>query len=170
MDNSLSHEEKISRIKAFLEKKENAKIADDFYSKHIDIKVKKNKRKDQSEKCNTNDPKYVVLLEFLNCVLANIGKKKINKLEDFKDIDREDIIKDINKNLLEGHMGNKLYEHFDKVACGWYRRKLTDTYILSFLRYACRIIGYPFEYYQKDVTILANGRNLRQTHIFYNIV
>lgn len=170
MDSSLSREEKISRIKVFLEKNENEKIVNDLYSKYVNIKIEKHKKKNNTEKCETHDPRYIALLDFLNQILTNIKKQKIKKLEEFKDIDREDIIIDTNKFLLDGNTGKILFKYFNKGACGWYRRKLTDTYILSFLRYSCKIIGYSFEYYQKDVTTLVNGRNLRQTHIFYNIV
>ena len=170
MDNSLSREEKISCIKEFLEKNENEKIINDLYLKYVNVKIKKHKKKEKTEKCDINNPKYIVLLDFLNQILVNIGKQKIKKLEDFRDIDREDIIIDANKILLDGDMGKILFEHFDKGACGWYRRKLTETYILSFLRYSCKMIGYSFEYYQKDVVTSVAGRNLRQTHIFYNII
>ena len=172
MDNCLSQKDKINHIKEYLDKDENGKFVDDIYLKYVNMKIKKEKKtkKNGIEKCKLDDPRYVVLLKFLNCVLTNIGSKNIKKIEEFKDIDREDIIRDVNKILLDGNMGDELYKYFDKAACGWYRRKQTETYILSFLRYSCKNIGYSFEYYQKDIVTQINNKNSRQTRMFYNIL
>jgi len=171
MDNILSQKDKVDHIKEYLDKDENKKIVDDIYARYIYRPKKERKtKKNNIQKCGTDDQRYTILLKFVNCILTNIGKQNVKRLEDFKNIDREDIIKDINKNLLENNIGDELYKYFDKVSCGWYRRKSTDTYILSFLRCSCKIIGYSFEYYQKDIGVPVNGRNLRQTHIFYNIL
>jgi hypothetical protein len=47
-----------------------------------------------------NDPKYVIALQFLNHILTNNNKPNIDDILDFKDISRDEIIKQENLNKL----------------------------------------------------------------------
>lgn len=170
MNNDIPHQNKVNLIKAFLDKEENKHYVNNIFKKYINITspVKK-ENQPTKKKCNNTDTKYIIILKLINTILTNIGKPNINKLEDFKMVDREDIIKEANERSLTA-MEDEIYKHFDKAECGWYRRKMTKAYILTFLRYACDKIGYKFTYSQKELTTEINNRNLRQTHIFYNII
>lgn len=170
MNNVLTYQEKINLIKVFLDKEENKNHVDNIFKKYININSPPKKEiKPTTKKSSNTDIKYVIILKLINKILTNIGKPNVNKLEDFKMIDREDIIREINE-LSLNDMEKEIYKHFDKAECGWYRRKMTKAYILTFLRYACDKIGYKFTYCQKEITTEVNNRNLRQTHIFYYII
>ena len=116
-----------------------------------------------------NSDKYKVALKFVNKILVNLEKDEIDDLTDFKDIDREDIIKDVNKKALDD-MEKEILKHFEKKECSWYRRNETSHYILTFLRKVCSILGFSFSYYKKDITENINGKNYRKTHVYYSII
>ena len=74
-------------------------------------------------KIEKDSDKYKVLLKLLNNILINIDKQEINDITDFKDIDREDIIKDVNLETL-CEMEKELFnEHYNKKKCGYYKTK-----------------------------------------------
>lgn len=91
--------------------------------------------------------KYKVALKFVNKILVNIGRVEVGELTDFKDVDREDIIKEVNK-VSFSEMETELFEQFDKVKMGWYRRNIVNSYILTFLRNMCTDLGYSFTYHE----------------------
>ena len=169
-----SNKEKIRLIKIYLDEEEKSENVDKIYNIYLNIKKKNtlankvNIKINNKKKCNINDQQYIVLLKFLNIILTNINKPNIKKLEEFKNIDRLDIIKEENEKSLND-MEDEIYKHYDKAKCGWYRRKSTKSYILTFIRYACNIIGYSFQYNQKDIITRINKRNMRDTHIIYYI-
>ncbi len=115
-----------------------------------------------------NTDKYKVALKFINNILTNTEKEKINDLIEFKDIDRDHIINDDNKQNFNVMMP-ELFEYFDKVKCGWYRRNTTKNYILTFLRYMCDDLDLQFTFEQKEIYELINGKNYRKTHTYYTI-
>jgi hypothetical protein len=109
-------------------------------------------------------PKYKVGLNFVNKILNNLGEKQLDNLRNFQNVDRLDIIKDINKQTFEA-MENELYKHFDKNKCGWYRRKTTKNIILTFLRGMCEELGFVFSYVPKNKT-----KDMKvETHFYYSI-
>src|SRR5438477_7069284 len=75
--------------------------------------------------------KYNIALEFINKILNNINKPKIKELTEFTNIDREDIIKEINIGTLK-EMENEIFKFFNKKKCGYYRK--TDALVLNCLR------------------------------------
>ena len=117
-------------------------------------------------KVDKNSEKYKLALKLVNMILVNIGKTEIDDLTKFVDIDRKDIIKDINKIEFE-KMTNEIFKQYDKKQCGYYRK--TDTFILNCLRCMLKDIGFNFEKQQKDITSTINGDNYRKTHTFYSI-
>jgi hypothetical protein len=46
-----------------------------------------------------NDPKYVLALQFLNHILTNNNKPQIQDILEFKDITRQEILKQENLNI-----------------------------------------------------------------------
>jgi len=112
--------------------------------------------------------KYDVLLEVLNKILVNIGNPKILQLTEFSKINREDIIKECNENIIN-EMEEVILEHYEKGNICWYQRKSIKHYILSFIRNACLILGYKFDYIKKSVVIKSNGINRTVTILLYSI-
>ena len=113
---------------------------------------------------NRKDPKYIVLLKLLNRIFTNIKKTTLSDLTDFKNVDRDDIIKDENITVFS-EMEKEIFKYFDKSECGWYRRKMVQYYILTFLRAACESIGLSFVYAHKNVT----KNSIVKTHVLYSI-
>lgn len=111
---------------------------------------------------------YKISLTFINRILVNLGKNEVADLLEFKDIDRENIISDACKQIFTD-LEKELFQQFDKVKCGWYRRNDTKHYILTFLRYMCNQLDLLFSYYKKDITEVVNGKNYRKTHVYYSI-
>lgn len=116
-----------------------------------------------------NSDKYKIVLKLANNILANLEKNKIADLTDFKSIERDDIIKDINKKSLS-NMEKEIHKYFDKDEISWYRRNYVDHYILTFLRAVCPNIGLKFKFEKKDITTEINGKRFRRTHVYYSIV
>ena len=113
-----------------------------------------------------NDPKYVIALQFLNHILTNNNKPNINDILDFKDITRQEILKQENLDKLN-EMEPELYKHFDKVKCGYYRK--SDNYVINFFRGMIKQLGYSPIVVKKDKTIQINDENYRKTFLIYHI-
>jgi hypothetical protein len=92
-----------------------------------------------------HNKKCKIALSLINQIMINMDKDEIDTLINFKDIDRNDIIDVKNKTTLED-MQKELFTYFDKRDFGWYRRKKTKNYILTFLRYMCNDINFEFKY------------------------
>ena len=113
-----------------------------------------------------NDSKYVLALQYLNHILANINKTQIQDILEFKDITRDDIIKQENLNKLN-EMESELYKYFDKDKCGYYRKN--NNYPITFFRQMLKQIGYKAVRIEKDKTITINGTNYRKKFMIYHI-
>ena len=117
-------------------------------------------------KITKDSEKYKVALKLVNKILVNLGKDEITDLTDFKDIDREDIIKDVNKKALDG-LAKELFKHYDKKKSGYYRK--TDALVLNCLRCLMKEAGFEFTYQQKDIHENINGKLFRKTILLYTI-
>ncbi len=115
---------------------------------------------------NKTDPKYVIALQFLNYILTNNNKLQINDILDFKDITRQEILKQENLDKLN-EMEPELYKHFDKMKCGYYRK--TDNYVINFFRGMLKEMGYKAIHIEKDKTVTIDGENYRKKIIYYHI-
>lgn len=115
-----------------------------------------------------NDEKYKTALQLINEILVNLNKSKVDDLTEFKDIDRDLLVSPENKKTFSD-MSDILFDKFDRVKCGWYRRTQVKDYILTFLRCMCTDLGLQFTYEQRDITKSINGKNYRKTHTFYFI-
>ena len=134
--------------------KNRAKWKKDNCSKKDTIKVTK-------EIDKTTD-QYKMALKLVNAILKNLNKDQIDDLTDFKDIDREDIIKDDNKKLLK-EMEGELFPLFNKVKCGYYRK--SDNSVLNCLRGMCREIGLKMTYWERNI----QKNSQVKTHTYYSI-
>lgn len=112
--------------------------------------------------------KYIIVLKIINKILENIGKNPIDDLINFTNIDRIYIIKNENNQFLYDQE-KEIFKIFDRAKCGWYRRKTTKNFILTFLRYICDEIGLEFIYEKKDITENINNINYRKKHLYYSI-
>jgi len=132
------------------------------------IKKEKNDAITISEKIvDKSSLKYKVLLKYVNAILLNVtGKSQITDLTNFKDIDREDIIKEINKKVLID-MEQDLFKHYDKIRCGFYRK--TKGMPLNCLRCMCKELGLLLTFTKKDVCEKVNDKHYRRTKYFYRI-
>lgn len=110
--------------------------------------------------------KTKVALKFINVILANLGKPAINSLTEFTDVDREDIIKEVNKKSFDD-MQDELFSCFDKKKCGYYRK--TDAQVLNCLRSMMKDLGYEMTYDQKDRYEVIDGKSYKRSHSFYSI-
>ena len=113
-----------------------------------------------------NDPKYVLAIQFLNHILINNNKPQIQDILEFKDITRDEIIKQENLNKLN-EMETELYKHFSKMNCGYYRK--TDNYVINFFRGMLKEMGYKAIHIEKDKTVTIDGENYRKKIIYYHI-
>lgn len=132
-------------------------------TKKIIVKGPKNNIANK-KRVDDSDPKYQILLKLINNILTNSNRSTITKLTEFVDIDREDIIKSVNCKYLE-KMTDEIFKYYDKMKAGWYRRKTTNGYVLSFLRYACRETGYDLVYIKKN----HQKKGDVKTHLLYTI-
>lgn len=112
------------------------------------------------------NPKYVIGLQFLNHILSNNNKPQIQDILDFKDITRQEILKQENLNKLN-EMETEIYKHFDKVKCGFYRK--TDNYVINFVRGMIKELGYSPVVVKKDNRVTIDNVNYRKTFLYYHI-
>ncbi len=124
------------------------------------------KSKETVTKIDKTSDKYKVALKLVNKILKNIGKDEIDDLTKFVDIDREDIIKEVNKKALDD-MEKEIFALYDKKKCGYYRK--TDALVLNCLRGMMKEAGFEFNYEQKDRHEEINGKSFRKTFLLYAI-
>lgn len=136
-------------------------------------KVNNNNNKNNSKvenkdaiKVDKNSEKYIVALKFVNKILVNIGKEEIDDLIKFQDIDRDEIIKDVNKKTLQ-EMENEIFKYYDKNKCNYYRK--TNSLVLNCLRGMIKQLGLSMTNVKKDITIIHDGLKYRKTHMMYTI-
>lgn len=138
-----------------------------LYNKYV-VKPSKNNKpvvKNNLPAVDKTDNKYLIALKFINKILINIKKNPVDDLTKFQNIDRDDIILDINKKTL-ADMENEIYKYFDKTKLCWYKRKKIKHYILTILRGISKELGLKFSYVQKNIV---TGR-LNKTCLFYSII
>lgn len=114
-------------------------------------------------------PKYKMLLKYCNMILKNIGKSPIMDLREFKDIEREDIIKKQNIHALH-QIENDIFKVFNRSKSGYYRNLNSEAFALNVLRGLCKQIdGVQLKFYQKDKSQYINGKSVRWKRSFYSI-
>lgn len=131
------------------------------------MSIRKTKSDNSVVKVSKDSDKYKIALKLINHILTNIGKDEVDDLTKFKDIDREDIIKEVNKESLVA-MEGELFPLFNKNKVGYYRVG-GNSYVLNCLRGLVKDIGYEMNYKQKDKSEIMNGKSFRRKHFFYYI-
>lgn len=121
---------------------------------------------DNTTVIDINSDKYKVLLKFVNNILVNIGKSKIDELTEFINIDREDIIKDINVKTLKT-MEKEIFKYYSKNNCGYYRK--SNGFALNCLRGMLKELGLELTYIQKEKSEIVNDKSFKRTHLLYSI-
>jgi len=109
-----------------------------------------------------------ILLKFVNKILTNLGKPSISNLLNFVDVDRDDILNDVNKTIFD-EMESEILEHFNKEKYLLSKKKSPKKFVLNFLKSACGESGYNLNYVKRDNTVLVDGRKYRRTLFLYSI-
>ncbi len=109
-----------------------------------------------------------ILLKFVNKILSNLNKPTISSLLSFVEIDRDDILNDINRTIFD-EMESEILEHFNKEKYLLGKKKSPKKFVLNFLKSACSESGYNLNYVKKDNTVLVDGRKYRRTLFLYSI-
>jgi hypothetical protein len=113
-----------------------------------------------------NNEKHKIALKLINKILVNIGKTEIEDLCEFKDIDRDDIIRKENTDILVA-MEEEIFKFYSKYKCGYTRK--TDNLVLNCLRGMMKEINYNLLKVQKDIRTTIDGKPYRRTHMIYSI-
>jgi hypothetical protein len=114
-----------------------------------------------------NSEKYMVALKFVNGILENINKSKINDLTEFNNVDRNDIIIEKNIELLT-KMEPEIWKHYSKVKCGAYHK--SDNRVLNILRGMIRENNLKINITRKDISEKTGVlKGFRRAHFFYCI-
>ena len=143
------------------------KNLDDLTNDQLDVLIKnkkviKVKPKPKVKVIDKTTDKYKIALKLVNKILENLDKDPIDSLTDFKNIDRLDMIKEIN-NVSFDAISKELFEYFDKTKCGYYRKK--DNRVFNCIRGMCKELELNF--LSKKKTIQKDTIN--KTHYFYSI-
>lgn len=131
-----------------------------------EIDTMKDKKDNKNEKITKDSDKYKILLKLLNKILKNIGKNEINDITKFINIDRDDIIKDVNKKALDD-MQKELFKLYNKKNCGYYNK--SSGIVLNCVRGMIKEAGYEFEYEKKEEYKMIDGVKYRKTLLLYTI-
>ena len=140
-------------------------IKDEMYKLYLRMMARKKEMELPKRLVEEKDEKYQAMIKFMNRMMRGMGRPEIKKLEEFKDIDRMDILK-IQDEMLESEEIYRIYKIFKRRTLGWYQRKQTDTYILTIMRKTCEQMGYKFKYRQQS-----KAKNcIEKIHSFYYIL
>lgn len=115
------------------------------------------------------DDKQKIVLKFLNKILVNIGKEEIEDLTDFKDIKREDLLKQKNIDLIET-MEKEIFKCFKKGQIDYHRKKTLKTYLLTLIKRMVSHCGFEFRSHRKDINQTVDGELFRRTYTIYEII
>lgn len=147
-----STKRKINELVKIDEKKEKSKIKKVNYDKLI-------------KSIDKSSDKYKIALKLINKLLENMGKQQIDDLKKFKNINKNDIITEINKKTFND-LEEEIFMQFDKTRCGWYRRNTINNYLLSFLRCMCLDVGLKLVHVNKEKNV--NG--VIENFVLYSII
>lgn len=154
----------ITKIYDFTSKLNNEKIDNGKTNKvTVETKEKIDNVKINNNVIDKTTDKYKVLLKFTNRILENIGKSQITDMTEFKNIDRIDIVKDANKQILLS-MENELFKMFDKKKCGYYTK--SNNIVLNVFKRMCKDIGLSWHIHKTSLS----KNNYVKYHSFYTII
>lgn len=112
--------------------------------------------------------KNKLILKYVNGLLTNLGKGKINDLTEFKNIDRNDIISEANIKYLDT-ISEQLYKLFGRGTCRYYG-KSSKSRPLNVLRGMCNDTKtYKLVGVGKEIGETINGIHVRRATMIYSI-
>lgn len=100
-------------------------------------------RKPKCGKINNESEKYKVTLNLLNGLLKNMNKEEIDDITQFKNIKREDLLKESCNQILNEHIDN-IIQQFGKSKIRYNMRNKRNCYVLSVIKYLVSFCGYDF--------------------------
>ena len=110
----------------------------------LDKLDKMNEKMDKFEDVDTiTNKKIAIVFNLINDVLTNGGLQKIEKLDDFIDIDRDDICGPINSNVTDKYE-EELKKYYTKTFLALFNKTKMKNYHLSVIKKICKDIGYEF--------------------------
>ena len=116
--------------------------------------------------------KHNFALSFFNDILKNTQGDKyvpINDLAEFKDVDRELIIEQKNKQIFED-AHDEILKLYTKNEIRYYDRNRISHFILSFCRILCNDLGYKFARKQCQYNVVIDGKKYRKLTYNYSII
>lgn len=111
------------------------------------------------DKVANDHPKYIAGIAFLNDLLVAMGKDRITEMTDFKGINRNDLLSDNCKGVLNNHLEG-LVKTFGKSTLLYDKRNKITTYILSVIKRVIMNCGYKFEWSKKQ-TFMKSGKGFK---------
>lgn len=134
----------------------------EIYNRYSKKPKKNNTVLYDTSKIDKTTDKYKVFLKFVSAIV----NKKLNDITEFIEVDREDIIKEENKNKLI-KMEKELFEHFNKDKSGYYRK--TDSLVLNCLRGMCKELGVNLIMIKKNKYDTFNNKVYKRSGYYYTI-
>lgn len=119
-------------------------------------------------KVDKTDKRYIALLSLLNMILTKMNQPNITEITEFKDIDREDILKDEVKHEFD-NMLPELLKEIDPKVCSWSRRNTAKAYIITFIKQTANHLGYKFKYKHLTKMNVFDGKTWSRTCVEYSI-
>jgi hypothetical protein len=133
------------------EKKKTTKKTKDELSDNIEKKKPKDETKDEKKKTiqkrTVGDPnatpeeKKDLAIRFYNALLEKMGKGPIQELEEVQNIDREELIKEQNLEIIR-IFENEIYDKLGRIRGRYYNRSMNDSHLLRLMRALCRENNY----------------------------
>jgi hypothetical protein len=155
-NNTKSRTEKLEELG--LNDKNYLDLSDDVINKlYIDIMQKKkldvfmrgmHVSKAKYDKLDKNDPRYKLTLEILNIILVKLNMDKIDVITNFKNIKRDDLMKQIIKTIFSLHTV-KIVELFSKYNVVNFQKVYNENYVINMIRSLVTYCGYNFLSKQK---------------------
>ena len=124
------------------------KIINEIYNKVV--KTKNNLK--QTIKLSKDDSKYIILLDFINDILKTMGKKAVTDINQFNNIERDNIIKQNCVDVMNSKY-DKIVALYGKTSIHYRFRYTTKDYILSLLRSMTKVCGYQLKSEKKFDTV-----------------
>lgn len=115
------------------------------------------------EKLNSDDPKYVCMIGFLNDVLTLLGKERIRTVNEFKDIARNDLMKPECVELAKDRM-LELCSVFGKKQLRFDRMHTIKSVVISLIKYMTTEIGHNFVSSRIDKTIVIDTNQYKKVY------
>lgn len=175
-ENELTREFKLEKLGLNLTNSKS-QISDDIlnelYNKFIEINKPSSKYRIKQSKCDKvdkEDEKYIVTLKFLNAILITLGKDQIKEITQFKNIRREELLKEECKAILPEYL-DKLIELFGKTKLRYRDKNITNQYILMVLKLLVINCGYSFKAIDKKKLIFSSIKKKyeRENYVVYEI-